>query len=751
MDDDGDSDADSDGERPLMRPLESVKKEVEDGVLMVSAEKSSEDTSINGSHQATNGNHLSTNSSESSPTKPEGLRTKRQLASSEDESAVTIRDLDSQDTVPNAEHLHGPQNYDGIKIEKQEDNLVESSRGTMSTVTHVSTEVSNSGESNDGDVGPLEENHSNASLEESTSAALKMIRKLKEDRGLRGEATVVCSDPIESTNENIISALVPVLEGGGSDTESSLAFCNDQDHNIVPRDGSRRPASSISPLPRPSLTIARPLSNFYCLDGAVITTSGQALPTNHTDIYESFASIFPAVQGNGTTARTGALDAKALLESLQVQCRLYEDWLLIMQDYATVFSADSVLLPSTGKLSTSSAVYDGGSKALHYRVKSVRADVCNIVSDVFNCSLPDWVELPSGLGLASWNLLWTWSRPKVDLTHLLVWQRYNHFHNSKQLTRKDFLKRNLQRFTDMRCKASESFEIMPLTFLLPHDYNAFIHAFTGIEDSSPKKENIWILKPIGLSRGRGISLVRDISDVTYSQASVLQKYVERPLCLQGYKFDLRLYVCVTSFRPLEVFIYKEGFARVSTQRYSLAADETSNKFIHLTNSSIQKQNVAGPSNDNPVSNNEDGGGSKITLHGPDGLWKRLERTGVNTLQLWRNICILVLKSLVAVNDQIAHQPCAFEVFGYDVLIDQDLRPWLLEVNSSPSMARENKLDSRVKDAMIRDTITLLDVTPFDRTAVLKVFKRRMGSLAKSKFSASKHDPDFEKDLRAMVR
>jgi hypothetical protein len=68
--------------------------------------------------------------------------------------------------------------------------------------------------------------------------------------------------------------------------------------------------------------------------------------------------------------------------------------------------------------------------------------------------------------------------------------------------------------------------------------------------------NIWIMKPVGLSRGRGISLVHDISQVSYSSDVVIQKYVHNPLLLDGYKFDLRLYILVTSFSPLEAFIYK---------------------------------------------------------------------------------------------------------------------------------------------------------------------------------------------------
>jgi len=65
------------------------------------------------------------------------------------------------------------------------------------------------------------------------------------------------------------------------------------------------------------------------------------------------------------------------------------------------------------------------------------------------------------------------------------------------------------------------------------------------------------------------------------------------------------------------------------------------------------------------------------------------------------VSLVIIKSLVAVDDRMTHQPCCFEVFGYDIIIDDSLRPWLLEVNTSPSMARDTPLDVRVKNAMIR--------------------------------------------------
>ena len=56
--------------------------------------------------------------------------------------------------------------------------------------------------------------------------------------------------------------------------------------------------------------------------------------------------------------------------------------------------------------------------------------------------------------------------------------------------------------------------------------------------------------------------------------------------------------------------------------------------------------------------------------------------------VWERTRELILKSLVCVEDAIPHQPNSFELFGYDVLIDEDFRPWLIEVNASPSMARD---------------------------------------------------------------
>lgn len=98
------------------------------------------------------------------------------------------------------------------------------------------------------------------------------------------------------------------------------------------------------------------------------------------------------------------------------------------------------------------------------------------------------------------------------------------------------------------------FDFIPETFLLPGENMAFIKKFR--EHSLKDPLNYWILKPVGMSRGRGIELISRLEDVVFSEPVVLQKYLSHPLLVNNHKFDMRIYVLVTSMNPLEAFIYR---------------------------------------------------------------------------------------------------------------------------------------------------------------------------------------------------
>ena len=44
----------------------------------------------------------------------------------------------------------------------------------------------------------------------------------------------------------------------------------------------------------------------------------------------------------------------------------------------------------------------------------------------------------------------------------------------------------------------------------------------------------------------------------------------------------------------------------------------------------------------------------------------------------------------------------FELLGFDVILDSELTPWLLEVNHAPSFATDSPLDYEIKSKLFID-------------------------------------------------
>lgn len=89
---------------------------------------------------------------------------------------------------------------------------------------------------------------------------------------------------------------------------------------------------------------------------------------------------------------------------------------------------------------------------------------------------------------------------------------------------------------------------------------------------------------------------------------------------------------------------------------------------------------------------------------------------------WSRIYDVILKSFISAENSIytltkktcIHRTNCFELFGYDIMIDSDLKPWLIEVNLSPSLACDSQLDHQIKATLVADTFNLLGVHRFDR-------------------------------------
>jgi len=82
--------------------------------------------------------------------------------------------------------------------------------------------------------------------------------------------------------------------------------------------------------------------------------------------------------------------------------------------------------------------------------------------------------------------------------------------------------------------------------------------------------------------------VQNYKAPNFQENFIISRYVEKPFLVGGKKFDLRMYVLVTSYKPLKVYLHTGGFARFCTEKYSSDMTEIDNMMVHLTNVAIQK-------------------------------------------------------------------------------------------------------------------------------------------------------------------
>jgi len=331
-----------------------------------------------------------------------------------------------------------------------------------------------------------------------------------------------------------------------------------------------------------------------------------------------------------------------------------------------------------------------------------------------------WVQVSSD---EDWNFYWTNVMTTRNIFSLDTGYRLsddqiiNHFPNHYELTRKDLMVKNIKRFRkDLEKEGhplAEKDEFgkyihldhIPTTFILPADYNMFVEEFRKNPSST------WIMKPCGKARGIGIFLINKLSQIkkwsrdsrtnSFVQPSsrdsyVISRYIDNPLLIGGKKFDLRMYVLVTSYRPLKCYTYRLGFCRFCTVKYSQSTSELDNMFVHLTNVSIQKH-----------------GDEYNSVHGGKWTIKNLRlylestRGKKVTDKLFDEINWLNVMSLKSVSSLITNDRHCFEIYGYDIIIDDTLKPWLIEVNASPSISSTTANDRIMKYNLINDSLNII--------------------------------------------
>ena len=195
--------------------------------------------------------------------------------------------------------------------------------------------------------------------------------------------------------------------------------------------------------------------------------------------------------------------------------------------------------------------------------------------------------------------------------------------------------------------------------------------------------------------------------------------MQEPYLIDGLKFDLRLYVLVLSCEPLRVFLHTDGLVRFATHDYEqikFTDDEKTmnNVYRHLTNYALNKDSGTFKM----ATGVDDDKSHKRSLKK---VLTRMKIEGIDTDKMMGDIKDVIVKTLFTVqldlsNNYRSCQPTdleglmAFEILGFDILIDKNAKPWLLEVNHAPSFATDSPLDYEIKKNLFCDVFKLLNMS-----------------------------------------
>uniref|UniRef100_A0A915EUA9 Thioredoxin domain-containing protein n=1 Tax=Ditylenchus dipsaci TaxID=166011 RepID=A0A915EUA9_9BILA len=259
----------------------------------------------------------------------------------------------------------------------------------------------------------------------------------------------------------------------------------------------------------------------------------------------------------------------------------------------------------------------------------------------------------------TWFGYWGRHLKSAQYKKIKPYQKVNHFPGAFHMGRKDRLWQHLAEM--MSITEDDFYSIMPI---LMCSTSSIRHV---------------ILKPPASARGTGISIVSRFNHIPPKTSLVAQHYVESPFIINNAKFDLRLVP------------------------YSSSLASYSNQYMHLTNYSINKLAQENGSSEHPV--------PKWTLAE---FWDHIEKQGYDSNELKNDINNIAIKAVTACESHIReHQALhsdfpfvSHELFGMDVLIDSTLKPWLIEMNISPSLHSATSTDVEVKAPLARDVLNM---------------------------------------------
>lgn len=246
----------------------------------------------------------------------------------------------------------------------------------------------------------------------------------------------------------------------------------------------------------------------------------------------------------------------------------------------------------------------------------------------------------------------------------------------------------------------------PPTYRLPEETERLAEDAAGWK-SGP----VWIVKPCDLFGGQGIRLVDDPDAMPRDKPALVQHYVDRPLLVDGHKQHLRLYVMITEAEPLRAWLWRDGLVRFAPAPFEKGPGWLERADMHITSTVLHEGHPGIRFNANGAVENDGsiwGLAAFVARVAGDAavrglLWERLEDLARRLVRTIAGTGLLARQSAGG----RAYRP---KLIGLDVLLDADLRPWLIDLQRNPPQLGRgpvNRVNARLFRNMFEMTLPLV--------------------------------------------
>ena len=224
-----------------------------------------------------------------------------------------------------------------------------------------------------------------------------------------------------------------------------------------------------------------------------------------------------------------------------------------------------------------------------------------------------------------------------------------------------------------------------------------------------------------LAQHKGYQILKQNNPQTYQNSTIIiQKYIEKPLCYNGRKCDMRLWAMLTW--DFNLYLFKEGHFKATSLPYDVNSQDS---YVHLTNYSVQKSNINFAKFET---------GNEISFADFEYSLNNKINVKKDLLPRVKEIIIHSMKSVCGKINKLERKIC-FEIFGYDFMFDEYFNPFLLEVNTNPGLEISSPLIEMLIPRMIDDAFKIT----IDKVFIIN--KQNLDKMSENPYKVSGYDDE----------